>query len=312
MVDMMSLVYFKSLAQNPNMSQLADELHVTQPTLSKSLTKLESYIGYPLFDRSHGRIYLNENGRIFLDCVERIFMELNDGIERIRNSSQNGLGTVSYCTNIPTLMENAIPEYLDTHPACRISEMQEPMESLVHRLINNEVDFALSSTVPRDSKITGTPILREKIFLVSNERIAAAKMMQVRLADVIEYPFVCDEMEVSREQIKYYCQQAGFVPDIRWVSCDGRLMNQLLNRGVAVAMVPAHSVVHMTQFQDFSDKYVYAISDVECMITVNLLRRTNSHFSNAVQDYLRYMFDYLARIEQRRPDAIITLPHHIV
>ncbi len=308
MIDMMSLVYFKKLANHPNMSQVAEELHVTQPTLSKSLTKLESSIGYPLFDRSHGRIYLNENGRIFLDCVDRIFMELNDGIERIRNSGQNGLGTVSYCTNIPTLMENAIPEYLDTHPACRISEMQEPFDALLRRLINNEIDFALSTSVPQDSKIVGTPILREKIFLVSSKKISAAKMMQIRLADVFEYPFVCDEMEVSQDQIKYYCQQAGFVPDIRWVSCDGRLMNQMLNRDVAVALVPAHSVVHMSQFRDFSDKYVYSLSDVECMTTVNLLYRVNSHFSMAVQDYLRHVFAYLLKIEQQRPDAITTFP----
>lgn len=307
-IDMMSLLYFKSLANHPNMSQVAEELHVTQPTLSKSLTKLEASIGYPLFDRSHGRIYLNENGRIFLDCVDRIFMELNDGIERIRNSGQNGLGTVSYCTNIPTLMENVIPEYLDSHPACRITEMQEPINALLRRLINSEIDFALSTSVPQDSKIVGTPILREKIFLVSSRKIAAAKMMQIRLADVFDYPFVCDEMEVSQAQVKFYCQQAGFVPDIRWVSCDGRLMHQMLNRDVAVALVPAHSVVHMNAFQDFRDKYVYSISDVECMATVNLLFRVNSHFSIAVQDYLKHVFAYLSKIEQQRPDAITTIP----
>lgn len=308
---MMSLLYFKSLANHPNMSQVAEELHVTQPTLSKSLTKLEASIGYPLFDRSHGRIYLNENGRIFLDCVDRIFMELNDGIERIRNSGQNGLGTVSYCTNIPTLLENVIPEYLGSHPACRISEMQEPIDALIRRLINNEVDFALSTSVPQDSKIVGTPILREKIFLVSSRKIATAKMMQIRLADVFGSPFICNELEISQAQIKFFCQQAGFIPDIRWVSCDGRLMHQILNQEEAVALMPAHSVVYMNQFHVFRHNYIYSLSDVECMVTVNLLFRVNSHFSFAVQDYLKHVFDYLSKIEQQRPDAITTIPFSI-
>ena len=45
MIDMNALYYFRHLARTQNMSRTAQELHVTQPTLSKSLTRLEEQVG---------------------------------------------------------------------------------------------------------------------------------------------------------------------------------------------------------------------------------------------------------------------------
>lgn len=308
MIDMMSLYYFRNLARTENMAYVAEKLHVTQPTLSKSLTKLEEKLGYPLFDREHGRIRLNENGKIFLDCADRIFMELHDGIDKIQHAAENGYGSVSYGTDISTLLERAVADYAVIHPYCKLCEMQGPFSQLVESLVTSELDFAITTKIPNNSALVGHRILQEKIFIVAGATFDLPSGTPVKLSEVIDYPFICDEMEISQTQIRFFCQEAGIIPDIRWVSFDGRLMLELLYQGLGIAMLPAHSIQNLQESEPFKKFKIYPIADVDCTRTIAFLRRKSTHFSPAKQDYLRFLTARFEKLSQAWPDAIQAWP----
>ena len=65
------LVRFITLAETEHMTDAAAALRITQPTLSRTLARLESDLGAPLFDRRHGRLLLNASGEIYLDHARR-------------------------------------------------------------------------------------------------------------------------------------------------------------------------------------------------------------------------------------------------
>ena len=304
MIDMNALYYFRHLARTQNMSRTAQELHVTQPTLSKSLTRLEEQVGYPLFDRVHGKITLNENGLFFLDTVDRMFMEYHDGLEQIRNIAKHGLGSITYGTDVPTLLEQTISSYILKHPACRIREFQEPVESSAQNLIDNKIDFALTTRIPQNGKLSGIPFISEKILLVSGPNTRMPEGNSVRLADFFSVPFICNEMELNQSQILFFCQQAGFGPDIRWSSCDGRMMNELLMNSMGIALVPAHTILHTWQIQGDTSVQVRAIEDVDCRLTVNLLKRKSGRFSLSAQEYLTFVRKQLQVLAQQWPESI--------
>ena len=71
-MDFEHLNYFRTVARLGNLSQAAKELYISQPGLSRYLTKLEQEIGVPLFERRKGRIVLNTYGQIFLTNVKGI------------------------------------------------------------------------------------------------------------------------------------------------------------------------------------------------------------------------------------------------
>lgn len=64
-MDFNSLQYFKVVAKYENMSRAAEELHITQPALSKSISLLEQSLGVDLFDRQGRAIKLNRYGKFF-------------------------------------------------------------------------------------------------------------------------------------------------------------------------------------------------------------------------------------------------------
>lgn len=81
-MELQQLHYFQTVARLEHMTKAAEELRIAQPSLSKTIARLEEDLGVPLFERQHRQIKLNRFGKLFLNRVERIFMEIYEGKER--------------------------------------------------------------------------------------------------------------------------------------------------------------------------------------------------------------------------------------
>lgn len=88
-MELLHLKYFQIVAKHEHMTQAAEELCISQPSLSKVVNRLEEELGVPLFDRQGRNIRLNAFGKAFLKRVERVFRELEDGKKEI--TDMNGL-----------------------------------------------------------------------------------------------------------------------------------------------------------------------------------------------------------------------------
>ena len=66
-MEITQLHYFKTVAKFESFTRAAEELHITQSALSRSIAQLENDIGIQLFERRKGgKITLNRDGRFFL------------------------------------------------------------------------------------------------------------------------------------------------------------------------------------------------------------------------------------------------------
>lgn len=64
MIELYLLEQLKAFSEKQTLSAAADELHISQPALSRSMQKLEEKIGIPLFERQRNHLTLNDNGRL--------------------------------------------------------------------------------------------------------------------------------------------------------------------------------------------------------------------------------------------------------
>src|ERR687895_2442076 len=93
MMELNWLKQFLVVARLEHLSRAAEELHVAQPSLSRTIARLESELGAPLFERS-GRLRLNDAGKLFRDHVERSLGELEAGRRAVDEATSGELGTV--------------------------------------------------------------------------------------------------------------------------------------------------------------------------------------------------------------------------
>ena len=83
-MELLQLKYFLYLARNEHVSRTAEQLHISQPSLSSTIKRLEQELGVPLFEKKGRNIVLSEYGKIYLNYVESAFALLENGERALR------------------------------------------------------------------------------------------------------------------------------------------------------------------------------------------------------------------------------------
>lgn len=83
-MDLNQLHYFIAVAETENLTKAAQKLFITQPALSRAISRLETELGLKLFDRKAHSLILNSNGQLFLQHVSMALDSLDSGIEALR------------------------------------------------------------------------------------------------------------------------------------------------------------------------------------------------------------------------------------
>ena len=116
-MELQQLRYFKEVAETGNLTKASDMLHITPPTLSNSISRLEDELGAQLFDRVRGRLYLNEMGKVFLESSRTILNTLDSGCNNVRNMSILGKKILTVSTAVSSfLLSEIFADYLRSHP----------------------------------------------------------------------------------------------------------------------------------------------------------------------------------------------------
>ena len=99
MIEMYLLEQLESYARLGTLSAAAEELHLTQPSITRSMQKIESELGVTLFDRTKNKISLNENGKVAAEYARKILDSHNEMISVLqaldRNLSELSVGLVA-------------------------------------------------------------------------------------------------------------------------------------------------------------------------------------------------------------------------
>lgn len=98
-MDIDALRAFAAVAEQASFSRAADQIHLTQPAVSKRVAALEGELNTRLFDRIGRRVILTEAGNALLPGARRILEELGDLRRRVDNLSQEVRGRLSLATS---------------------------------------------------------------------------------------------------------------------------------------------------------------------------------------------------------------------
>lgn len=81
MVELYQLVQLVAIADCGTISGAAEQLHLSQPALSRSMQKLEDVLQVTLFDRQKNKISLNKNGELAVEYARRVIDQAHDLVE---------------------------------------------------------------------------------------------------------------------------------------------------------------------------------------------------------------------------------------
>ncbi len=141
-MELLQLKYFQKVARMEHLSKAAEELHIAQPALSKTIARLEKDLGVPLFDRQKRQIKLNSFGYTFLKQVDIALSALEEGKRQIED--QAGLESRRAVLSSTDHKCDAIlvSSFLSIFPETNLRIKQSPSDEENLKLLQDgEIDF---------------------------------------------------------------------------------------------------------------------------------------------------------------------------
>lgn len=134
---------FVFFAENKTLTHTAEELHISQPSLSLTMQKLEEKMGVKLFERNKNKIVLNENGLFALEYAKKIMALQDEMIAKTKffdkKNKSLSFGSIAY-TPEKELLPKLNQYFMETKIVSRISDSEE---ELISQLEDDSFDFVI-------------------------------------------------------------------------------------------------------------------------------------------------------------------------
>ena len=236
------LQWFVVLAETEHVTEAAAELGVSQPTLSRALTRIEQKAGVPLFDRVGRRLQLNEYGRIMLEHARRSIAEVQAAMDRIAALRDPDTGRVRLAF-LHSLANWYVPEQLrrfrETAPKIQFDLFQGAAHEIARSILDGGSDIAITSPRPDPADFSWHRLYVERLCLAVPMGHRLAARSRVNLSEAADEPFVALEKLFGLRQLTdELWTEAGIDPQIVFEASEIPTMEGLVAAGFGVAVVP--------------------------------------------------------------------------
>lgn len=241
-MDLLQLRYFQAVARHQNVSRAAAELHVAQPSLSRTLARLEADLGVPLFDRHGRRLALNRFGAAFLARVNTVLDELGQGRRELDDLAGLEHGSVAVAAETLLLLTGMLAGFLTEHPGISFQLSQAPGPAMPGLLQAGQADFCLASQALDGDFLETAELASEEVLVAVPSAHRLAGRRRVGLGALAGEPFITTRPGYwQRALIDQLFAQAGLRPVIGCESDEPAAIRPLVAAGLGVGLLPAVS-----------------------------------------------------------------------
>lgn len=291
-IELLQLEYFRTVAKYEHITRAADELHIAQPSLSKTIARLEADLGVYLFDRQGRQIKLNQYGKIFLRRVEKIFLELEDGKRELLDLAGNKNLQASIALNAFSLMPKLFKEYLEAYPHVHFRQTIGTITKIQRKLENGDIDLSISVPPIQGENIEYIPLITKEVFLIVPQGHRLASYQSIDLKEVADEPFISlKEGYGLRDLTEKYCSQAGFTPKIAFEGDVAASLLDLVDSGLGILMAPVFTEIDLPQNLVF-----LPIREPICKLTIGLSWLKGHYLSQAVIELKGHIIDHFNKL----------------
>ena len=185
MIETYLLEQFAAFARCGTLLKASEELHITQPTLSRSMKKLEEELGVSIFHRENSKLSLNETGKVAAEYAEKALQANQDLIDHVL-AYDRSLRTVSIGSSSPFPINELMPvlqEYLSEKTI--LTELVDTDELLLTGLKNRRYDLVILHSLPEDKTLYCQRYMDEQICLTVDENHPFAQKKSISFAEML-------------------------------------------------------------------------------------------------------------------------------
>jgi LysR family hydrogen peroxide-inducible transcriptional activator len=242
-MEMHQLRYMVAVARTRNFSRAAEQCHISQPSLSQQIQKLEDELGERLFDRMKREARLTAHGEAFLHHAVAILAEV-DAARREATDAKNLLSGTMAIGVLPTIAPYLLPvvmeEFTEKYPGVEIVIQEDTTAQLVKFLLACEIDLALASHPIEDPRLEVRELFTEELLLALPSGHPFTRKRTISMAELEGEPFiVMKEGHCLGDQVLRFCDRRDLRPSISFRSAQLETVQSLVCAGLGLSLIPA-------------------------------------------------------------------------
>lgn len=249
---------FIAVAELGNFYDAANEIYVSQSSLSKYIQMIEKQISVQLFDRSRRKIVLTPAGEKFYTYAEDIvekYDEMLSAMEEFVAGTSDQVRVVTVSAPHIYGFSFVFYRFSKEHPEIDFSLQEKEMCEAMQALKNGEADFAVVRTnlVPELEQYNEIRFNHEKMYLMCDPSHPLGELDEVSLSDILNEKLVLQKFAVDELQLLF---KKHHLPvnnmKIQLVSTRGSMMLEYIKNGLGVSIVSAGLAKHLDPYSSLS------------------------------------------------------------
>ena len=218
-MDLRTLNYYVTVAEELNITKAAEKLHISQPPLSSQMKGLESELNTTLFIRGKRHLQLTESGRLLYRRAKEILNLADKTRSEIRSMSEGMSGTISI-----GLVEGMAPDiaaawfekFLRDYPNIRFRILDGSSDDLIEKLRGGIISLAVITAPCDNSLLNSFSVGTEKMAALMNKNhpLAEAEGKEIDISDLAGEPLIVPSRKATIEMIYKWFRETGSEPRI--------------------------------------------------------------------------------------------------
>ncbi|ASN04496.1 LysR family transcriptional regulator [Virgibacillus necropolis] len=291
-MEIRHLRYFITVVEQETYTNAASMLHISQPSLSTTIKKLEIELGLTLMDRSTRESSLTKEGKILYQEAKKLINHFDHVSEEMTRLKQQGplelsFGLIESSKSwVPKIIKEFKKEYNDVH--IKIFDILS-LDEVVKSLSNFDVHLAITNQYINNEEIETIPIYEENLVAILPPSHPLVAKNYIKISDLENEEFiVCKEGFQTREDILNAFRKSGVKPNIQFEIERFETACSMVEEGLGITVVPENYVKYSKKFPF----HVKKIQDSNISRTVYLAIDKNRYLPPLVNRFIRLIRNF--------------------
>lgn len=295
-MDIKHLQYFIEVAESNSFSRAANQLFITQPTISKMIKNLETELGVSLFQRSRKQLILTDAGRVILEqanLIDKAFKNLEIELDNL-----TGLKKGHIRIGLPPIFDahkflEIVGSFHDKYPGITFQLVEDGSKKIEEEVGNNLLDVGVIVLPTKNEAFEHFAFMEEDLKLILHPAHPLAKREEVNLAELAGESFILFNKDfVLNDRIISLCNSAGFSPHIISESSQRPFIEEMVASKLGVSLLPESVCMNL-------NNNIEAIKIVNPSISWKLaiIWSKNQYLSFAAKEWLHFTIEQLSKSE---------------
>ncbi len=233
-MDIRHLKVFIEVADTGKMSSAAENLFISQPTVSQTIRELEDYYNVLLFQRLSKKLHITPDGEKLLVHAKALVNKF-DSLEKkmflINNMDEIKIGATITVGN--SLISNVINNIKEKIPGIETYAYVNNTKSIEKKLLESELDIGIIEGEVTDPRLISIPTIDDYLVLVCNNDHKFSNRSEVNISELEGLDFVMrEDGSGTRKLFEEFINKENVTIKTKWeTSCPGSMKSAVINNG---------------------------------------------------------------------------------